>query len=211
MFTWICPKCGREVPPSYNECPDCAREAPVAQQPPAEPPLALPPTKPRVNTEAKHRMPGWLLAVIFAAGFIVVGAVVFFASRYFLGTRDNKVAAEIESAPMGLDAPPKPSGYSKYIEVTGFRLTEDKTQKLEVQFLVVNHSAAEIASLSGEVTLKPKTGKADAKPLAKFSFKIPSLRPYQSQELKASAQTGLRAYELPDWQFLEADVLITSP
>src|ERR1051326_2885448 len=24
MFTWICPKCGREVPPAYNECPDCA-------------------------------------------------------------------------------------------------------------------------------------------------------------------------------------------
>ena len=24
MFTWICPTCGREVPPAYNECPDCA-------------------------------------------------------------------------------------------------------------------------------------------------------------------------------------------
>jgi hypothetical protein len=24
MFTWICPQCGREVPPSYTECPDCA-------------------------------------------------------------------------------------------------------------------------------------------------------------------------------------------
>lgn len=25
MFTWICPRCGREVPPSYTECPDCGR------------------------------------------------------------------------------------------------------------------------------------------------------------------------------------------
>jgi len=24
MFTWVCPKCGREVPPAYDECPDCA-------------------------------------------------------------------------------------------------------------------------------------------------------------------------------------------
>lgn len=24
MFTWICPRCGREVPPAYDECPDCA-------------------------------------------------------------------------------------------------------------------------------------------------------------------------------------------
>jgi hypothetical protein len=211
MFTWICPKCGREVPPSYNECPDCAREAPVAQQPPAEAPQALPPTKPKVNPEARRRFPGWLMAVIFASGFAVIGAGTFFASRHFLGTKDNKVAAELESAPMGLDAPPKASGYSKYIEVTGFRLTEDKNQKLEVQFLVVNHSAAEIASLAGEVVLKPKTGNANAKPLAKFSFQIPSILAYQSQELKASAQTGLRAYELPDWQFLQADVLITSP
>ncbi len=31
MFTWICPRCGREVPPSYDECPDCAK----GQQPAA--------------------------------------------------------------------------------------------------------------------------------------------------------------------------------
>jgi len=23
MFTWICPKCGREVPPAYSDCPNC--------------------------------------------------------------------------------------------------------------------------------------------------------------------------------------------
>ncbi len=27
MFTWICPKCGREVPPAYNDCPNCAENA----------------------------------------------------------------------------------------------------------------------------------------------------------------------------------------
>src|ERR1035437_4689408 len=27
MFTWICPQCGREVPPAYNDCPDCAKTA----------------------------------------------------------------------------------------------------------------------------------------------------------------------------------------
>ena len=24
MFSWICPQCGREVQPAYDECPDCA-------------------------------------------------------------------------------------------------------------------------------------------------------------------------------------------
>jgi len=64
MFTWICPQCGREVPPAYNECPDCAGKAtgqgappppgqsatgpappppPYAQAPPYPPPYAQPP------------------------------------------------------------------------------------------------------------------------------------------------------------------------
>ena len=44
MFTWICPQCGREVPPSYTECPDCAAKAaggatpPQQDQPPAQQP-----------------------------------------------------------------------------------------------------------------------------------------------------------------------------
>src|SRR5579864_942003 len=43
MFTWICPQCGREVPPAYNECPNCVPQqagqpAPQQQAPP--PPVA---------------------------------------------------------------------------------------------------------------------------------------------------------------------------
>jgi len=41
MFTWICPQCGREVPPAYDDCPDCkdrARQAAAAPPPPAPPP-----------------------------------------------------------------------------------------------------------------------------------------------------------------------------
>ena len=49
MFTWICPQCGREVPPSYSDCPDCAAKAaaagaaaPPPQPPPPPPPAAQP-------------------------------------------------------------------------------------------------------------------------------------------------------------------------
>ena len=42
MFTWICPQCGKEVPPAYNDCPDCSKKAApggdAAGAPPANPP-----------------------------------------------------------------------------------------------------------------------------------------------------------------------------
>jgi hypothetical protein len=45
MFTWICPQCGREVPPAYNECPNCVPQQAGQAAPPqqAAPPLAAPP------------------------------------------------------------------------------------------------------------------------------------------------------------------------
>src|SRR3984957_9650547 len=55
MFTWICPTCGREVPPAYDACPDCAARAKAAQlaaesaaplSPPLPTPAALPPQAP---------------------------------------------------------------------------------------------------------------------------------------------------------------------
>lgn len=46
MFTWICPQCGREVPPSYTECPDCAAKAAGASGSPGEQPPATPPPPP---------------------------------------------------------------------------------------------------------------------------------------------------------------------
>lgn len=57
MFTWICPQCGREVPPAYNDCPDCSKKTPAgepaqAQAPPdapAAPPPAYAPPHPPPN------------------------------------------------------------------------------------------------------------------------------------------------------------------
>ncbi len=53
MFTWICPQCGREVPPAYTECPNCAPKAkgePAAApqpEPVAAPQSAPPPPTPQ--------------------------------------------------------------------------------------------------------------------------------------------------------------------
>ena len=36
MFTWICPQCGREVPPAYNECPNCVPQQAGQPAPPQQ-------------------------------------------------------------------------------------------------------------------------------------------------------------------------------
>lgn len=43
MFTWICPKCGREVPPAYTDCPNCNPQTVPAGGAPPPRPYAPPP------------------------------------------------------------------------------------------------------------------------------------------------------------------------
>ncbi len=288
MFTWICPACGKEVPPHESECPYChgtgkTEEAPAAQQPsasaPPPPPQAAPPPPsqappppqappsqpppppqypqaqapppppppgysapppqppypppqapppsaayPQQPAQAqapqyyeldtgRRGMPGWLVTILVAAVVAGIGAI---AYRYVLpSNRGGSSAASAESpfepvptARMGVigDNP-----IARHIEVTGFRISETQDKRLEVTFLVVNHSAADIGDLAGKVYLRTVKSSPDEPPIAEFDFKTTRLGPYESVEFKTVAKTRLRAYELPDWQFLRADVEITSP
>src|SRR4051794_33997285 len=101
MFTWICPKCGREVPPAYNDCPDCApvNVAPTTQQQPEAPVAAVPTAPPPPATTAPQEppqqpaavqsptfasppatrggLPTWLLTILFAFAFFGLVAGVY--------------------------------------------------------------------------------------------------------------------------------------
>ena len=91
------------------------------------------------------------------------------------------------------------------------RLVEDSKQKPQVHFVVVNHSGAEISDLAANVNLWARTTKSDEEAIGAFSFKLPSIGPYESKDLSAPLNTKLRVYELPDWQNLTAETQITSP
>jgi len=56
MFTWICPQCGREVPPAYTDCPDCAAKAASAAGPQGHP-AAAPPLQPEPQPPAQPYYP----------------------------------------------------------------------------------------------------------------------------------------------------------
>lgn len=209
MFTWICPKCGGEVPPSYQECPNCAAQRQAA--PPAEASTASRPE--RAAPASRSGMPGWLLSVLVMLLLLAIGGGAF----YYFRIRPARQAEEsTEPAPLAAitpespapAAPAQPAASSpseltlKNLEITGLRLIEEK-EKAQLQFVVVNHSPADIGEISVKADLKAGAG---AKvPLATFDFKT-TLGPYEAKDLKIPVNTKLRVYELPDWQFLRVEI-----
>lgn len=232
MFTWICPQCGREVPPAYNECPDCTGKQAGTSAPPqqaqpqgqtttvmtAPPPQAAPAAErwPRpLPPESKSiSLPPWLMSIVFAILFIGLGAGAYFGIKHFSGSGEAATGAPpaaLQKASSSAGANAKASALQKYVEVVGLRLTEEPNKKPQVRFVVVNHSGAEIADLAGNVNLWARTAKSDEEAVGTFSFKIASLGPYETKEMSGLLSTKLRVYELPDWQNLVPEVQITSP
>ncbi|MBS1834024.1 MAG: hypothetical protein JST65_15000 [Acidobacteria bacterium] len=98
--------------------------------------------------------------------------------------------------------------YSKYLEISGFRLAEPKAGTLRIRMNVVNHSGADLGELPITVQLTTATAPATEAPLAEAPVKV-ALGPNESKEVEATIPTKLRLYELPDWQFLRARFAIT--
>jgi hypothetical protein len=100
---------------------------------------------------------------------------------------------------------------AKYIELAGFRLVESKPGELEVKFVAVNHSEADLGDLELTIRLRTTAAKPEDPPVAEFKAKVPSLGPLEIRDISAKVSTKLRIYELPDWQFMRAEFDITSP
>ncbi len=262
MFTWICEKCGGEVPPSMDACPRCAEAAraaaaatpavpqPEAYSPPQAPvaapqaPVAAPqaPVAPQQVAPQAQVAPAPApqpVAPVPQAAFppqaahyhgapsigympppepksttlrdilVTVGvAVVLLGGAYWYLTREERAmkAAEEKPALESVTAA-KPHPLAKQLEVTGIRLRTPKPGQAEVQAVVVNHSAADIASLNMDVVLMAK---GTTKEVAVFPVKLKKLGPFASTEVTARTKTQMSAIDLPDWQFLEAKVVIAS-
>lgn len=100
---------------------------------------------------------------------------------------------------------------AKYLELSGYRITETSPGKLGIKLAVVNHSEADIGDLTLKIKLITTAAKPDDPPITEFEAKVPALGPQELKDVTATAATKLRIYELPDWQFIRAAVEITSP
>ena len=131
-------------------------------------------------------------------------------------------AACSSPAPKSKALPPEPFGpgpatangkhpLAKFVELTGFRVTESSSGKLKIKFVALNHSDADLGDITVKVRLVANTFKEGDEPVTTFDAQIPSLGHGELKDVTASATTKYKLYELPDWQFLRADFDITSP
>jgi hypothetical protein len=236
MFTWICPKCGREVPPSYDECPDCTakpakplQEAvldepepqpePEAAAPPpppeavptqyAPPPVEyLPPVAEAAPPARTAAMPSWLLAIVFALAFVGLVGGAYWLVDHFRSHAAPAATVESPAAKPGASTNP----FQRYIEVSGIRFTADpkKSGVTMVKFVLTNHSEAGISGLAGNVTIWGRTRTSEEDAQGTFSFKT-DLGAFETKEMSAPLNTKFKIYELPDWQNATPDVQITAP
>ncbi len=147
---------------------------------------------------------------ILVVGLVAVGLLGLGYAAYTYLLPSSRAAQESAGAPAKstlLDANgEKTNPLSKHIEVTGFRIREDKNQKLTVQMVIVNHGGADIAGLEMQVGLYAKGSL-----IVEFPVKVKSLGPYEVAQGTGTATTKLRAYEIPDWQFLTPKFVVTAP
>ena len=123
----------------------------------------------------------------------------------------DKQAKAAPAIPAHFTASNTSNPIAKYIELVGFRISERSAGHLIVQFGVVNHSAADIGDVKMSVNLGTTAAKPGDPPLIKFPAQVSRLGPNELKDVTAEIPTKLRAYELPDWQFLKADFEITEP
>ncbi|MBK7926890.1 MAG: hypothetical protein IPJ98_05165 [Bryobacterales bacterium] len=203
-----------------TDCPVCAAKeaagdsqaamAPVAPAtvPTSAPVVPMPRPAAYLQAQPKAGLPSWLVAVGVAALLVLV-----LAGGYLVllpKMRNGQSAAAPQAAPaitmespqaaQPVAAPPAPSSsrLGKYIEVVGIRIVEENKRTM-VKFLIINHAAAELTDVNGMVEIHPSKGGVM---VGRVEVKIPSMEPYESREFNASLNTNLRAYEIPDWQFL---------
>jgi hypothetical protein len=171
----------------------------------AAPLVVPPPAVPAAPSSARVAVPGWLLTVMFALFFIVLllAFIVWRQSRQTAAAPPPTRAALLDQAAAVPTAQSDPE--FKDIEMIGFRLTEDEQQKAFVQFVVVNHSGADLGEIGAKAELKAIKGR-DQQTVGSFEFKT-TLLAYESKDIKAPLETKLRVYELPDWQFLRAQIV----
>ncbi len=153
-------------------------------------------------------MPTWLMGLLFAIGFLVLGYGIYYGIQYFSNRPSAAATAVVNNGVARTNKVSNP--LQKYVEVIGIRVFQDPAKKMQARFVVVNHSSTELSDVTANVTLWASTAKSEEEPVGTFPFKIGRLGPNESKELTEPFKTKLKIYEIPDWQNMNADLQINA-
>ncbi|MBM3794338.1 MAG: zinc ribbon domain-containing protein, partial [Acidobacteria bacterium] len=180
--------------------------APPPPQPPQHEYAPAPPQPQYVYAPAPPRqtLSAWLVTLLVFGGLVGAGYAFYnyVLNKPAVAAMETPAPAPAESAesaaPTG--SPRKRASLEKNLEVAGIRILE-QNKRPQLRMMLINHSSADMAELAGTVTLS-----ADDKAVATVPFSLGTLGAYEAKEISAPLKTALRAYELPDWQFIKAQV-----
>ncbi len=144
-----------------------------------------------------------LVAVGAAVGIVALLAVLYL---YVLPRRGDATETATKAETAKLEKPATGSAahpLAKHLEVSGIRIQEQAGGKVRIDFVVVNHSAADLPKLSMEVRLASAGREYFVIPVD-----LPSIGPFESKDMSTSVRTDLKPYELPDWQLVQAKFVI---
>lgn len=152
-------------------------------------------------------LPSWLVALLSLVAVAGLGAGVV----YFLKEGKSSVAetAATASKNEAIEQSGAAHPLAKFVEVTGLRLWPER-QKLALKFLVVNHSSGPLGGFDIEVEVKAVNAKPTDPALFTIKTPIKNIGPMESRDFTVPVATQLRAYDLPDWQFLRATFRIAN-
>ena len=158
---------------------------------PQVPAIAVP------QPEQAHRraaLPGWLISLIVATVLSLGGAAVI---RNMEG--DHKAQAASGAASSG----------DSSIEVTGLRVLGGPRFGSQLQYIVVNHSATQLANVNLRINVLSTASNSTGRPLFSISTSVNSLGPYSSRELSSDIE-DVQAAQIPDWGRLKTQVEIVA-
>jgi hypothetical protein len=96
---------------------------------------------------------------------------------------------------------------ARSVEVAGIRIVNGPAKKPQLEYIVINHSAAEVTALNIRIAVRSVEAPADT-PLFTVSNAVASLAPNQSKEIRTDLDPSIQPSSIPDWQALRTEVLI---
>lgn len=218
MFTWECPKCGRELDIAESECPHCSQKGKAAStavatepKPAAKAPArGLPQPAARRTPEpweqprpsASWGVQGKHIAIFGLLALVAVAAAVFLANPDLFRSQP-----QLEDVPLGEGSGESGSAYLGSIEVAGIRTWYDPDYKAKVTAAVINHSDSAQGSVNLRVALRTREASLTDTPLASFEIQLDeALGPREARDIEADLTAMGTLASMPPWYEMRVDL-----